>query len=186
MHVVGPRATRWPDTADVAGHHQIIMIGLAGALDPTLAAGEVVIDESSSVDVSPGPWRRGRIYTTDRIVATPAEKAALFASTGAFVVDMESAIVRAFADSCGLPFLGIRAVSDRADESLDPATLAWIDDAGQLRPRRVAMTLCRRPMLIPSLVRLRKRSNLALGNLASALQTILAKQPALQPVTETA
>jgi adenosylhomocysteine nucleosidase len=100
-------------------------------------------------------------------------------------VEMENATVRAFAEACGVPFLGIRAISDRADESIDPATLTWIDPAGRLRPARLATALCRRPTLIPSLMRLRRSSNLALSNLGKALQIILA-QPLFSPVTETA
>jgi adenosylhomocysteine nucleosidase len=109
------------------------------------------------------------------LIATPAEKAALFASTGAAVVDMETAKARAFAERVSVPFLAIRAISDRADQPLDPATVSWVTPAGGLRAGKVAATLLRRPAMVPELMRLRRRSNLAMRNLAEAIREIVAR-----------
>jgi len=91
------------------------------------------------------------------------------------VVDMETAKARAFAERAGVPFLAIRAVSDRADQPLDPATVSWVTPAGGLRAGKVAATLLRRPAMVPELMRLRRRSNLAMRNLAEAIREILAR-----------
>jgi hypothetical protein len=93
-----------PKNGDVAGCRGIIMAGLAGALDPTLHDGEVVIDQPLVDTLQDARWRRGGIHTSDHLIATPAAKAALFESTGATVVDMETAKARAFAERAGVPF----------------------------------------------------------------------------------
>jgi hypothetical protein len=175
IHVIGPSAQNLPKNGDVTGGRGIILAGLAGALDPALDDGDVVIEPSSGDALQSLPSRRGRIHTSDHLIATPAEKAALFASTGAAVVDMETAKVRAFAERAGVPFLAIRAVSDRADHPLDPATVSWVTPAGGLHAGKVAATLLRRPAMVPELMRLRRRSNLAMQNLAEAIREIISR-----------
>ncbi len=72
----------------------------------------------------------GRICSSDKIVSTPTEKAELFRQTGALAVDMESDRVRKWAGENGIPFIGIRAISDTADEALDPAVVGLVDEMG--------------------------------------------------------
>jgi hypothetical protein len=172
LRVVGPRATRLPAPAELSGRAGILMAGLGGALDPELETGEVVIDGEIPMS-NPPRRRRGAIHTADRIVATPAEKALLFRQTRALVVDMESAAARGLAAAIGVPFLGVRAISDRADEPLDPAVLRLVDSSGRLRPSRLARELVRRPTFVQTLLRLRPGSELAMTNLAAALREIL-------------
>jgi nucleoside phosphorylase len=145
------------------------MAGLAGALDPALEVGDVVVDGDVGPLLPHRGWRRGAIHTSGEIVATAAAKQALFAATGALVVDMESAVAREFAASRSVPFLSTRAVSDRAADALDPATLDWVDAAGGLRPAKLAADLCRRPGTIPDLVRLGIRSRTAMRSLSDAV-----------------
>jgi len=183
LRVVGPRGQGLSRVKAVENYRGIIMAGLGGALDPTLNIGDVVVDRDSDLDIPAGPWRRGLIHTTEGVVATVVDKRALFAATGALVVDMENAIARAFAADRGAAFLGIRAVSDGADEPLDPATLRWIDPAGALRPGPLLADLCRRPARIPALWRLGRRSRVAVGKLADAVEQIVhSRQEVARPV----
>jgi nucleoside phosphorylase len=178
LRVIGPQAVGLRDVTDVAECRGVIMAGLAGALDPSLLIGDVVVDSSSNLEVPAGNWRRGDIHTATQIIATVEQKKRLFAETGALAVDMENATARDFAARLGLPFLGIRAISDRADDPLDPTMLRWVNPAGGLRPTRVAADLCRRPGSIPSLLRLGRRSRVAVEALADAVQQIVsATQP---------
>ncbi len=177
LRVIGPRAVGLGDVDHAAECRGVIMAGLAGALDPTLVIGDVVVDSPPDWGMTGAGWRRGAIHTADEIVATVEEKRLLFAATGALAVDMENALARGFAARLGVPFLGIRAISDRADEPLDPATLRWINHTGGLRPARLAADLCRRPGLIPSLVRLGRRSRIAVEALADAVQQVVAATP---------
>jgi adenosylhomocysteine nucleosidase len=183
LRVVGPRCQGLSKVNAIEGYGGIIMAGLGGALDPTLNIGDIVVDRDSDLDIPAGPWRRGVIHTTDGVVATVADKQTLFAATGALVADMENAIARACAAGLGAAFLGIRAVSDAADDPLDPATLRWIDPAGALNPGPLLADLCRRPARIPALWRLGRRSRVAVGNLADAVERIVrARQDAVPRV----
>ena len=177
LRVVGPGATRLPAAAELASFDAVIMAGVAGALDPQFQIGDVVVD--GDIHRPAERWRRGKIYTSKTIAATAAQKAALFAETGALAVDMEHAAVRAWAEQAGVAFVGVRAISDRADEALDPAVLRLVDSSGRLRPGRLAAELCRRPTLVVALLRLRPRSALAVTNLADAVAQIVASPDAL-------
>ena len=77
--------------------------------------------------------RSGRLHTADAAILTPADKGELFHRTGAMAVEMEQATVRAAAAAVGLSVLGVRAISDSADEAIELAALRFVDDRG--RPR---------------------------------------------------
>jgi hypothetical protein len=173
LHVVGPRCASLRRDIDLGGCVGVVMAGLAGALEPGLSVGDVVVDEASDFPMTDGQWRRGGIHTAGDIVATPAGKAALFRAGGELVVEMENAVARRFAAERGAPFLGLRAVSDAAAESLDPAVLRFLDASGRVRLGSLAAELCRRPRLVPTLWRLRSRTAIALRNLASAVHQIV-------------
>jgi adenosylhomocysteine nucleosidase len=162
------------------------MAGLAGALDPTLRAGDVIIDEQSTWLDPSWSYRRGGIHTATKIIATPAEKASLFHQTGAAVVDMENEKARQLAAKWNVPYLGIRAVADCADEALDPALLRMTDNDGRVQTGRVISALLRQPTLLARLWHVRACANLGLHRLGDVVGTIVRGtgfQPVL-PLTE--
>jgi adenosylhomocysteine nucleosidase len=165
--VIGIRGSRLGAVVVSPGTTRIIMAGVGGGLDPALAVSDVIVDGPEDFAV-PGA-RRGTIHTADRIVSTVAEKAALFAATGAAVVDMEQAVVRKWAEQHGLPVIGIRAVSDTAADAIDPAVLGFVNDIGSVRPFRLAAAIVGRPGLVPQLRRLGRDTKTAL----QALQKII-------------
>ena len=150
------------------GTGTVLMVGVGGAIDPSLAVGDVVIDGPAEL-IPPG-CRRGTIHTVDRVVSTTAQKAARFAATGAAVVDMEQAVVRRRAEPMGLQVIGIRAVSDAATDAIDPAVVRFVTNVGRPRPGVIAAALLRRPGLIPHLRRLNRDTNLALARLGPAVR----------------
>jgi adenosylhomocysteine nucleosidase len=169
MRVIGPRATGLSN--DYLKNSQgVILAGLAGGLDPTLRVGDVVIEAGGEHRVAKLQCIWGRIHTSDCLVSTPTQKAALFAETSASAVDMESSIVRLRADAVGLPLVVIRGISDAANDSIPPQMIHWIDSAGQPKPASIALGLLKNPALIFSAMRLRKNSNLALTNMANAVR----------------
>jgi len=176
LAVVGIHAARLAEVAQipaVASIRGVLMAGLAGALAPDLAVGDVVIDAPASfTGALPHGARLGRIHTADAIIATPAEKQRLFASTSCVAVDMETETARRFAKERGAAFLTVRAISDAAKDALDPALLHLIDDQGRPRIGRAVAMLCRNPEKLPSLLHLQRATTMALSNLAAALREI--------------
>lgn len=99
------------------------------------------------------------LIAVDHIVEGPADKHALYARTGASVVDMES---HAFAADCqarGLAWTVVRGVSDTPDQTLPAQVLAWIDPAGNTRALRAATDLLLSPRLVPHIVGVVRRCN---------------------------
>lgn len=161
LALVGVSARQLPIEAADA----VIMAGLAGALDPSLAIGDLIIDDWPEGMPLPASAKRGAIHTARDIAATPVQKAELFAQTHAAAVDMENAIVRQWALRHGAAFGAVRAISDRADQALDPVVLTFIDQWGRPRPGRILSALLSRPSLLPALLRLGSDSKNAAGRL---------------------
>jgi len=115
----------------VAGHRPGILVtaGFAGGLVAKIERGAVVrphrvvtasgggplaLAGPSAESISHGPT----ICSVDRVIATPEEKRALAAASGADLVDMETYAVATVAHDAGLQCVAIRVVSDAADDVL--------------------------------------------------------------------
>jgi hypothetical protein len=166
------RASRLPLLDSPKDIAIVMLCGLAGALNPELAMGDVVIDDRDNVVPADVPIRRGVIHTATEIVSTPFAKAELFRRTHADAVDMEQAIVREWCDRRGIPLIGVRAISDTASETLNPAIAGFVDDLGRPRPIQLAMALLRQPALIPELKQLNRASKFALMQLSAAIKLL--------------
>ncbi|HNB27349.1 MAG TPA: hypothetical protein PLR41_10350 [Alphaproteobacteria bacterium] len=83
----------------------------------------------------------GSFLGLDRILASPQDKAAAFARTGALAIDMESHHVARAAAAHGLPFIAIRAISDRADEALPACFADFVDAEGGTKMSAVLAAL---------------------------------------------
>lgn len=155
---VGLGAVRLP--AEVPkGINLIVVAGLGGGLDPVLRVGDVVSGDD--------------VYSSAEPVLTPAHKAELFRTTRARVVDMETAAVRAWAASAGIPVVAVRAVSDTADEAIDPALLRLVDELGRPRPVAIATYLLCHPTGTRRLLRLAAASRLACERLGEAVREVI-------------
>lgn len=173
LHLIGIAAVALPPVEAAKGSDWVIMAGLAGGLDPALDIGQIVVEDCPEPLQTRLCCRHGRIHTAQGIASTVAEKAALFRSTGALAVEMENARVRQWSDQAGLKFIGVRAISDRADQTLDPAVLRLVDKYGCPRPARIAAALVRRPSLAPALARLGRSSNRAALALGAAVRELI-------------
>jgi adenosylhomocysteine nucleosidase len=156
---------------------EIIFLGIAGALSPELAVGDIIVGTEVHDAPAPDPVLieralaiggvfAGKIVSTERIATTAAEKTRLRAATGAAVVDLESASWARVAAARGVPFVIVRAVSDTATETLPIDFNRFMDEGGHVRRWRVALETLRHPRLIPELWRLRERVQLAAERLA--------------------
>jgi len=150
--------------AAVADATMVLSCGLAGALAPGLKAGDLVLGErfpgeSRGTDVVEMLREQlagahiGSIIGSDTIVASVAEKQALYAETNALAVDMESHIAAHVAARHGLPFAIVRAISDTADHTLPPAALVGMRPDGSMALGAVLASLARNPGQLPALIR---------------------------------
>ena len=171
----GAAATRGAHALLGAGATALASWGMAGGLDPSLGAGAIILPDEI---MAPGGatvattlrWRDqlcltltalqpvvlGRLLSSATVIASVAEKSALFAATGAVAVDMESAAVAGAAHAQQLPFIAVRVIVDGATDALPGSVGAASGADGRLRPWRLAAALARTPadlMLLPGLAR---------------------------------
>ncbi|MFA5988947.1 MAG: phosphorylase [Sphingomonas sp.] len=151
--------------------------GIAGALDPALAVGDVIIDAPPALADQllahlPGA-RTGKIVGRSRITATMVEKSLLRSATGAAAVDMESHIAARVAARHGLPFAAIRTISDTAQDSLPPAALVGMKANGGVALGRVLASLARRPAQLPALLRTGRSAEAAFGALGRVYDALV-------------
>jgi len=179
----GCHAARAAAELAAAGAPALLSIGLAGGLAVELAAGAAVL--ASEVIASDGErfacdpaWRRslgaalgGRaceapLAGADRPVAEPAAKRALAVQSGAVVVDTESHHVARVAVESGLRFAALRIVIDGVDDRVPQTALSAYGADGRVRFRALVSGLVARPLDLPALLRLGRRSRLALARLS--------------------
>jgi adenosylhomocysteine nucleosidase len=169
-----------------AGATALASWGMAGGLDPALAAGaiflpsEVIAIDGSAV-VTDRHWREGlsealaahrpvahgKLLTSPRAIGSVADKAALFRETGAAAVDMESVSVAKVAQARELPFIAVRVIVDSAGDALPQAVMAAADSEGRLHMWRLIGALARAPGDLAPLMRLARRYRAASRSLAA-------------------
>ena len=84
-------------------------------------ADKFLMDEAflAADQAHPGHVRIGRVATGDQFVAEKALKERIIANTGAFCTEMEGAAIAHTAWKNDVPFVIIRAISDKADDSAE-------------------------------------------------------------------
>ncbi|MBI4422609.1 MAG: hypothetical protein HY554_02715 [Elusimicrobia bacterium] len=114
------------EAGDASAPAAVASVGLAGALQPGVRAGELVadlrgapLDWLQAARETAGelrmPLHLGAIRSADRVLG-PREKRELGAAQRAVAVDMETSAVRAWSERRGAVFVGVRAVFDELDE----------------------------------------------------------------------
>ncbi|BCS51733.1 hypothetical protein [Geobacter sp. SVR] len=89
------------------------------------------------------------------------------------VVEMETAAVARVAAAQGIPFLGLRSISDPWDEELAFSIDDFCDETKRIRIIKVIATIIRRPGIVPQLLRLARNSRLAAAGLARSMERLL-------------
>ena len=170
------------------GARALLSFGIAGALDPTLVTGALIVARSVwSARASPlladTRWSQtllrllpdaieGELAGSDGIVDSAAAKAAWRARSGALAVDMESHIVAAIASRHGLPFVALRAVADTADRHVPHAATVAMRAGGGVDLLAVLASLARGPAQLGDLFRLAGDSRRALRALLHGRQRL--------------
>lgn len=168
------------------GPKRVLITGFAGALDPKLQAGEVIVPaEIMDFDTgrrlihadheTNGGERDDRrmLCTIDRLIDTPAAKADLFHRCGAAAVDMESAAIAAGCVAWRIPWTCVRAISDAASDELPPFVLDLTRSDGSANLMKAAGHCLFNPGQIGPLIRLGLRSKDAAVNLAQRIIDLL-------------
>jgi adenosylhomocysteine nucleosidase len=171
-----------------AGARGLLSFGLAGALDPALQAGTVVLpravtDGAGKVHTTDDAWRErlaarqgaltdrhplivdGPLLSVAQPLTTPATKTQARARTGAVAVDMESFAIARIALEQGVKFAVARVVVDTAADSLPRSVIQATDPRGQVSYPRLLSGLLRRPPDLFALLRLARRYRVALRSL---------------------
>jgi adenosylhomocysteine nucleosidase len=161
-----------------SGVTTLMSFGIAGALSPGLRPGSRVIATEIITDFEAYPalagsanilkGHSGAIYGAWTIVASPVEKAAIFARTGALAVDMESAALAKVAMEHNVPFVALRAIADPAGHGLPPAALLPLSPSGRPRLLAILWSVLSNPGQIPALIRTARQTGAALKSLRRA------------------
>jgi adenosylhomocysteine nucleosidase len=178
-----------------AGADLVISAGFAAGLDPCAGVGDVLVGSHTLLygsDVDPiacsprirallppsrafgFPIRLCNLVTGDRIVTTPREKGEIFSSTGAAVYDMESYAAAEVCARWGVPFAGIRVVSDTAAQRVPPVVEGLIESRGRCSR---ALRILGSPASWYGLHKLRKQAAVATDHLGDVLGTMLIRIP---------
>jgi adenosylhomocysteine nucleosidase len=175
-----------------SGAGALVSWGLAGGLDPALAAGAVllpceVLDARGTRFATAAPWREslaaafggpiisGTLLTSPTPLESVDAKRAAYLDSGAAAVDMESSAVAQVASSQGVPFMAVRVIVDTARDAV-PAAVAAASSAGRLELGALLLGLMRSPAEIAALVRLAVRYRAAMHSLRA-----IARAGALAP-----
>lgn len=153
----------------------VYSVGFAGALNPDLKIGDIVIPrrildarDCSSIDTGTGDG----ILVSFSSVASPEQKKNLAESFGAIAVDMEAAFISRAAEARGIRFAAVKAISDDSSFALPP-TENFISPDGTFQSGGFALFVAIRPWLWPATARLAQNSRQAARILCARLSQML-------------
>jgi adenosylhomocysteine nucleosidase len=166
-----------------SGATALVSFGFAGALEPSLKPGDLVLpefihtDRLLPVDLS---WRDtlrqrlpaqlsvagGILAASAGVLTSGTAKRDLALATGACAVDMESGAVAEAAAHAGIPFLAIRAISDPMEFSPPPVLLGAVRPDGSADLARLLPLLLCRALTVRTLRRLATGSRAACSTLS--------------------
>jgi len=161
----------------------LISAGFAGALDPELRVGNLLLSENFSspdlldsphLDFGEGAFFVGKLATVPVIVDSKSERDRWAAESGAAAVDMETEFIAVACAAHRIPMLSLRVMSDTPAEPF-PAPPGVLFDLEKQRTNfaRLALYLVTHPSAVTRLNAFRRRVTLARQALASALDKLL-------------
>lgn len=167
---------------------EVISIGYAGALDPSLEVGDLVVaDRVIELDSSRSDGEtksyslekeifntttevdRRILLTVDRIAATPEEKKQLRDRYSAVAVDMETSALAKEAQARNLSFISVRAITDRADQELIDCSHLVAED-GDVSKLKAGWHVITHPGDLKGMIALGQHAKTATENLTESLR----------------
>jgi adenosylhomocysteine nucleosidase len=161
----------------------LISSGFAGALDPELKIGDLVLSENFSspellsslhLDCADNGPFVGKLATVPRVIASKSERERWAAESGAVAVDMETEFIAAACAAHRIPMLSLRVMSDTPSEPFPAPPEVLFDMEKQKTDfARLALYLATHPGRLLRLNAFRQRVALARKSLTSALDKLL-------------
>jgi adenosylhomocysteine nucleosidase len=162
----------------------LISAGFAGALEPELKIGNVLVAEnystpelvgSPSLELNDDGTFLGKLLTVPRMVEGGEERESLAKKTGAVAVDMETGVIAEMCAAHNLPMLSARAISDTiADPFPAPAEVLFDVARQQTNFVRLGSYLLTHPSAFRRLNAFRERIAAARKSLTATLEKIVA------------
>lgn len=109
-------------------------------------------------------WSQGAVLTVARVAWRATEKQTLGEASGALAVDMETAAVAKVANAAGIPFVAVRAISDKVGEDLP---LDFSRCFGPYGVVHAIIEIIRHPFILKGLYRMKRQAEVASESLAS-------------------
>jgi adenosylhomocysteine nucleosidase len=117
--------------------------------------------------------REGCIITLSEMITKSKIKKMIPEDLPFPVCDMETFYLAKLSHQNRMPFLAVRAITDRLDEDIPPELLAVTDGTGRYRFSRAIGLLLAKPQLIPASVKLGRNAARASKNLGKAVDTLV-------------
>jgi adenosylhomocysteine nucleosidase len=165
----------------------LISAGFAGALEPELRVGHLLVAENYSnpklLAAHPNGLTAdgiflGKLATAPRMIESMSQRQMLNKRTGAAAVDMETEAIAEICQAYDLPMLSVRAISDTSVEPFPAPAHVLFDLAKQKTDFvRLGSYLFTHPSSLARLNAFRQRIGLARKVLTNALDTILRVDP---------
>jgi adenosylhomocysteine nucleosidase len=181
----------------------VLSVGFGGALYDSASAGDIVCGDRvflipENITAGSGPDRVkldleeipdaaaivrrlsdrvqihiGCILTLERHMEKLAIRKILPGDLSFPVCDMETYFLARLAKEMKLPFLGLRAITDRADEEIPAELLRVTDEAGKYRLSLAIALILRRPQIITHIFRIGINARIASINLSYAVRALI-------------
>jgi len=158
----------------------VISAGFGGGLRPELTVGDLVLATNysspeliSQLNLGKN-WHLGELVTVDAIVEKSEGKRLLGESSGAIVADMETAHLARICGENGVPFLGIRCISDALTDDMPvPANVLLNPTTCRPDPLGLFKHLITNPTCVTGFNKLLKNAKTAQNGISDGLTEIL-------------
>jgi adenosylhomocysteine nucleosidase len=156
---------------------RVITTGFAGGLNPKLKFGTIVYEQDFDTGFGAGLEELGAVpatfYCSRRVAITTAEKSALWKSTGADVVEMESSAIRNICREQKIPSATIRVISDDASQDLPLDFNALMTPEDRINHAKLMWAVVSRPDKIGKLIQFQQQTVEAARRLGEMLGKLL-------------